>query len=93
MYVLVQHTVSDPEAFWNAADPTALPSAFKLHHTFPTRDGSHAACLWEAESVSALRDFIEPVFGRYSRNEYFVVENREGVAMPSGIQRVARARA
>jgi hypothetical protein len=93
MYILVQHTISEPDAFWSAADPAAVPPPLKLHHTFPTRDGSHAACLWETESVSALRDFLESAVGRYSRNEYFEVENREGVTMPSGVQRAASARA
>jgi hypothetical protein len=90
VYILVQHTISDPDSFWNAVDPAALPQALKLHHTFPTRDGSHAACLWEADSTSAVRDFLEPVIGRYSRNEYFAVENREGVALPSGVERAER---
>jgi hypothetical protein len=92
MYVLVQHNISDPDSFWNAVDPAALPSALKLHHTFPTRDGSHAVCLWEADSASAVQDFLETNLGRYSRNEYFAVENREGVALPSGVERAERTR-
>lgn len=91
MYVLVQHTIAEPGAFWSAADPAALPPPLRLHHTFPTPDGTHAACLWEADSAGALRAFLEPLVGRYSRNEYFEVENREGVALPSGVQRAARA--
>jgi hypothetical protein len=93
MYVLVQHTITEPDAFWNAADPSALPPALKLHHTFPTHDGSHAVCLWEADSPKTVQDFLEPNLGRFSRNEYFAVENREGVALPSGIERAERARA
>jgi len=93
MYVLVQHSISEPDAFWNSADPANVPPPLKLHHTFPTRDGTHAACVWEAESVSALQTFLEPLVGRYSRNEYFEVENREGLAMPSGVERAQAARA
>ncbi len=93
MYILVQHTVSDPEGFWNSTDPALLPPAFRLLQTFPTRDGTHAACIWEAASVDALRGMLEPLVGPYSRNEYFEVENREGVALPSGVARAARARA
>jgi hypothetical protein len=92
MYILVQHTISDPEGFWSSADPATLPPAFKLHHTFPTRDGSHAACIWEAESVSALRGMLEQLVGKFSRNEYFQVENRDGVTMPSGVAVRAQAR-
>ena len=92
MYVLVQHTIAEPSAFWNAIDPTRLPPSLTLHHTFPTPDGSHAVCLWEGASTSAVRDFLEPVVGRYSRNEYFTVENRDGVSLPSGVERGAHAR-
>ncbi|MGZ8377019.1 MAG: hypothetical protein ACXW0Z_07220 [Gemmatirosa sp.] len=93
MYILVQHTVRDPAAFWNATDPTLLPPAFKLLQTFPTRDGTHAACVWEAASIDALRGLFEPMIGAFGRNEYFEVENRDGVAMPSGVARAAtRAR-
>ena len=55
MYVVVQHTISEPAVFWNAADPNTLSPAIKLHHTFPTPDGTRAVCIWEAESVDAVR--------------------------------------
>ena len=85
MYVLVQHTISEPAVFWNSADPNALPPEIKLHHTFPTPDGNRAVCIWEAGSVDAVREFLEPRLGRVSRNEYFAVENREGVSRPSQV--------
>ena len=40
MYVLVQHTISDPATFWNAADPNTISPKIKLQHTFPTPDGT-----------------------------------------------------
>ncbi len=92
MFVLVQHTISDPAKFWNTADPRAnLPPKIKLHHTFPTPDGTRAACIWEAESTNAVRDYIEPLFGQVSRNEYFTVENKEGFARPSKVPETAAA--
>jgi hypothetical protein len=92
MYILVEHTISEPGAFWRAAEGATYPPPLKLHQTFPTRDGSHAACLWEADSANALKTFLEPLINRYSHNEYFEVENREGLAMPSNIQPAADAR-
>ena len=77
MYVVVQHAISEPAVFWNAADPSTLSPDIKLHHTFPTPDGTRAVCIWEAE----------PVIGRASRNEYFEVENREGFARPPASRR------
>ncbi len=92
MYVMVQHSISEPATFWNAADPTSnLPPKLKLHHTFPTTDGTRAVCIWEAESVGAVRDYLEPLFGKVSRNEYFTVENKEGFARPSKIKQTAGA--
>jgi hypothetical protein len=93
MYILVQHTISDPATFWTKADSTTLPPDVKLHHTFPTPDGTRAACLWEAESVDAVRNLIEPLLGQASRNEYFAVENREGSARPSRLPQTTGAAA
>lgn len=89
MYVMVQHTISDPGTFWNAADPTTLSPKIKLHHTFPTPDGTRAVCIWEGESVDAVRSVLEPVIGRVSHNEYLAVENREGFGRPSRVARPA----
>lgn len=91
MYIMVQHTISEPAVFWNAADPTAFPPQVKLHHTFPTPDGTRAVCIWETDSVDTLRNFLEPVVGRVSRNEYFPVENRDGLGRPSRVPQAATA--
>ena len=92
MYVMIQHSISDPAAFWGSAEQMLpqMPPTLKLHQSFPNKDGSKAVCVWEADSIEALRGFIEPTVGRVSRNEYFEVVNREGVAMPAA---VATARA
>jgi len=91
MFVVVQHTISDPAVFWNSADPNALPGNVKLHHTFPTPDGTRAVCIWEADSIDAVRDILEPLVGGVSRNEYFQVENREGFVRPSRVPQTATA--
>ena len=88
MYVLVHHTVTDPKRFWaTVADATPnLPANLKLHQTLTARDGTKATCLWEAESVEAVRTFLDPAFSGMSRNEYAEAENREGLAVPSRIE-------
>ena len=85
MFVLVQHYISDPRTFWSDVRHAlpALPADLVLRHCFPTPDGSHAVCVWEAESVRDVRAFIEAYVGHVSRNLYFEVENREGVGLPS----------
>ena len=91
MYVMVQHQISEPAAFWNAADPSGLSPDIVLHHSFPTPDGTRAVCIWEAQSIERLQAILEPVIGRYSNNQYFAVENREGFIRPSRVPQVATA--
>ncbi len=88
MYIVVQHTISNPTDFWSGAEQLMpkVPATAKLHHSFPTKDGTRAVCLWEAESVDSLRTFLEPEISRVSKNDYFQVENKDSVVMPSGVR-------
>jgi hypothetical protein len=87
MYVAVEHTISNPQAFWAKAGEILpnLPNHVKLHQCFPTRDGSHGICIWEGQSISAVRSYLEEHVGNSSSNEYFEVENKDDIALPSGI--------
>ena len=93
MYVLVQHNVTNPQRFWAAAADAIpnVPQHLKLHQTLASRDGRRATCLWEAESVDAVRTFLEPTLGDVSRNDYSEAENREGIALPTRIEEEVRA--
>jgi hypothetical protein len=86
MYVLIEHSISDPESFFSTAESSLaqMPPTIKLHHTFPSTDGTRAVCLWEADRLDQVRDFIESAVGQFSRNEYFEVPNKEGVVNPRG---------
>ncbi len=91
MFVAVEHEISDPERFWGKAQeivPT-LPANLKLHHCFPNKDGSRGICVWEGESVVAVKSFLEPKVGDVSSNDYFEVENKEAVALPSQLAATA----
>lgn len=88
MYVLADHTIADPPAFW--ADVAYLlsspPRHLTLHHCLPTPDGTHAVFLWEAERIADVRGYLESVLGHLSRTAYYPVENLGGVALPSGVR-------
>lgn len=91
MYVLVHHRVHDPNRFWATAQEAIpnIPPELKLHHTLSARDGTRATCLWEADSVAIVREFLEPALGAVSTNEYAEAENRDGIALPSRLALVA----
>jgi hypothetical protein len=75
-YIVAIHEISDPERFWGAAgDPSReFPPGIALHTSWPREGGSRAVCLWEADSVGAVRDLIESVVGDASNNEFFEVD-------------------
>jgi hypothetical protein len=86
MYVLIEHRISDPDSFFSTAESalSQMPPTIRLHHSFPTTDGTRAFCVWEAQTIAEVRDFVESAVGQFSRNEYFEVPNKEGVVDPSG---------
>lgn len=88
MYIMVQHTVSDPSTVWPRAQKavSSIPEHLKLHHSMPTPDGRKAVCIWEAASVDALKTFLEPMLGPDAHNEYFEVVNKDGIALPTALQ-------
>lgn len=87
MYIVVDHRIHDPVRFWGtvAALEPILPAGVKLHHSIPSPDGRRCVCVWEARSIGAVRDFLEPHIGQVSTNEYFQAQNRDGVEVPSRV--------
>ena len=90
MFILVQHTISDPATAWARAQESlpTMPAHLKLHHSFPAPEGTKAVCIWEAESVDILKSYLDPMLGPSARNEYSEVVNKEGVGLPTAVQTV-----
>lgn len=83
MYVLVHHTIHEPGRFWTLAQSGGeYPQGLTLHHTLSAKDGTLATCLWEADSLDAVRSFLDPLHHGIASNEYREAENREGFAIP-----------
>ena len=67
MQVVVQHRISDPEEFFSAdAQEVAenAPSGVQARQFFPSQDRSTAVCLWEGDSIDAVRsEGTPPILG------------------------------
>ena len=87
MFVAVQHTIQDPEAFWGKAGEMVpnLPGHVKLHQCFPNKNGTRGICIWEGESVKAIQLYLDGQVGEFSSNDYFEIENKDSIALPSAI--------
>ena len=77
MFVTVIHRIHDPEGFQAAeakALATGLPDGVALPIHAASRDHRLGICVWEGESVSAVRDVVEGVVGPFADNEYYEME-------------------
>ena len=82
MYIVAIHTISNPEKFWTAARTLSVPAHIKLHTVFPSTDGAKGMCLWQAESLATMKQFLEPVTSGVASNEYMVVADTSAVGLP-----------
>jgi hypothetical protein len=77
MFVTVIHRIHDPKGF-QAAEAKALeaglPDGVALPVHAATLDHRLGICIWEGESVAAVREVVEGAVGPYAENEYAEVE-------------------
>ena len=51
-----------------------------------SQDKSAAVCLWEADSVESLRDYMDGLTGDSAENTYFEVDGEMSMGLPEGAQ-------
>jgi hypothetical protein len=76
MKILVNHQISDPDAYWDAlsANPP-VPEGFKVEMLMAGADPSTAACLWTAPDVNSLKALVEKTLGHASSNNYMAIND------------------
>jgi hypothetical protein len=83
MYIVVEHQISNPQKFWEIAQAIKLPTGLKIHSTLPNSDGTKAVCLWEGNELNDVKNAVEGAVGQFSKNEYFSVEAKNAMGLPS----------
>src|ERR1700736_3041738 len=72
VFVTVIHRIHDPEGF-QAAEAKALEAGLPSHVALPihaaTNDHGLGICIWEGESVDAVREVVEGAVGPWANNE------------------------
>ena len=77
MFVTVIHRIHDPEGFQAAeakAMEVGLPDGIALPIHAASRDHRLGICVWEGESVAAVRDVVEGAVGPFADNEYYEMQ-------------------
>ena len=94
MYVVVQHKFKDPEAAFSRGarliKNEGAPTGVRGLQFYPARDGSGATCLWEADSVDDVQDYVDSTLEDSSENLCYEVDAEQAFAkQPLGIRESA----
>src|ERR1700676_3852799 len=77
VFVTVIHRIHDPEGF-QAAEAKALEAGLPSHVALPihaaTNDHGLSICIWEGESVDAVREVVEGAVGPWANNVYYEMD-------------------
>ncbi len=77
MFVVVIQRIHDREGF-QSAKTKALAAGFPEGVALPvhavSRDQQLGIAVWEGESVTAVRDVVERLIGRFADNEYYEMD-------------------
>lgn len=89
MYVAIDHTVTDSQKWAVGTQKLVamvqqgqLPEGVKAVMFLPSVDGRKAHCVWEANSVDALKKFLEPEIGTAANNEYIAINAEASLGLP-----------
>lgn len=84
MYVLVRHDVKDPDHFFADVPAVAQNAPPGVHPRMfcPGRDKTTALCLWQAESIGAVRAYLDGTTGPSALNTYFEVDAAASIGLP-----------
>src|SRR3712207_191747 len=91
MYVLIRHKIADPETFWPLLEAimTQTPPHLKFSCSYPGVDRHHGICLWQGETIAAVREFVEAKLGHVSVNDYFQVDEEKATCLPRQSRKAA----
>ena len=90
MFVAIHHTITDPKK-WDEAtkklepviEKGQFPKGVKPLFYLPSTDGRRADCVWEADSVNSLKQFLSPYVTGASQDEYFQVNTELAMGIPA----------
>ena len=97
MYVTVHHLITNPQKWEQAtkhimalSGQGQLPQGLKGLMFLPGTDGHKADCVWEANSMEALKIFMDRETAGGAKNEYFQINEAAAFGLP-GHAEVRRA--
>jgi len=85
MFIVVNHTIFKTENFWSSSQElvSKLPhnGVRRLVNTFPNETMDRCICIWEAESIECLNEYLTNFIGEWSRQSYFQINEEASVGL------------
>lgn len=83
MFIAIEHEIHDPAKFQECARKVfPLPEGLHVHQFLPASDLSRAICLYEADSVDQVQNYLDSVLGDASKQRYFPVAVDHAIGLP-----------
>jgi len=97
MHVIIQHAIND-SAKWEASvrkimsliEERRVPAGLKPLQYLPSTDGRNANCVWEADSMAQIKQFVDRETAG-ARNDYFQIKADAAIGLPTGAPLAAAA--
>jgi hypothetical protein len=85
MYIVVSLEISNTEDFWTSAQrnfPKLPESGVKrIVSVFPNQTMDKCTCLWEADSMESLDEYLREKIGNCSKESYYQVNEAAAVGL------------
>ena len=90
MYVIVHHRIKDAHVAFARGEKLirneGAPRGVRGLQFYPSQDGSAVTCLWEADTVESVQDYVDSTLGEASENTCYAVDAGHAFAQqPSGL--------
>jgi hypothetical protein len=90
MYVVVQHEIKNPQTAFARGQKLikneGAPAGARGLQFYPSADRSAVTCLWEADSVASIREYVDSTLGDSSLNTCYEVDAEQAFSVrPSGL--------
>ena len=84
MLVIAHHNITNPAEFWAlAAEVTKeLPQNLKVLSVFPAKDAKTGTCLWQADSVQEVQNFLDKNAAQHAKNFCYEVDETKSIGLP-----------
>jgi hypothetical protein len=91
MYVVVKHEIRDQQTAFARGERLikneGAPGGLRALQFYPSHDGSAVTCLWEADSVESVQQYVDSTLGDSANNTCYEVDAGQSFSVqPSGLR-------